>query len=343
MVVNSVRQGYPNDRSLEDGSMPIAARMIAAAAVGLLWACSAVSANDYPSRPIRIVVPYPAGGPSDTAARLLAEPLARELGQRVIVENRAGGSGLIGTEATIRADHDGYTLLVGGSATIVLLPVTKPGQYDPHKDLIPISQIWYSPQVLVSRSSLGFKSAADLVSFAKLNPAKLNFGSAGNGTVTHLGILLLAKEANISITHVPYRSTALWLNDAIADRIDGGFADVKTVLPHIEAKSITPLAVTAPARVAQLPDTQTIAEIGLPEVQTDNWFALMGLGRTPPAIIERLKTAVAAAQSDPAYRTALDKLGAMSGTPGPDALRTLIANDVRRFTPMIRAIGDKIE
>ena len=201
--------------------------------------------------------------------KILAEPLSRELGQRVLVENRAGGSGMIGTEATIRGEHDGYTLLVGGLATMVLLPAAKPGHYDPLKDVVPLSQIWYSPQVLAARGSLRFRSAADLVSYAKANPGGLNFGSAGNGTVTHLAILLLAKEARINITHVPYRSTALWLNDAMAERIDGGFGDVKTLLPHIETKAITPLAVTVSERAPQLPDIPTVGEVGLPEVQTE--------------------------------------------------------------------------
>ena len=259
--------------------------------------------------------------------------MSRELGQRVLVENRAGGSGLIGTEATIRGEHDGYTLLVGGLATMVLLPAAKPGHYDPLKDVVPLSQIWYSPQVLAARGTLRFRSAADLVSYAKANPGGLNFGSAGNGTVTHLAILLFAKEARISITHVPYRSTALWLNDAIADRIDGGFGDVKTLLPHIETKAITPLAVTVSERAPQLPDIPTVGEIGLPEVQTENWFGLMALARTPPAILERLKTAVVAAQSDPAYRAALGKLGAMSGKPGPAELSGVIANDCAGFRP----------
>ena len=323
--------------------MWIAARVLAASTLGLLCACPDAGADSYPSRPIRIVVPYPAGGPSDTAARILAEPLARELGQRVLVENRAGGSGMIGTEATIRGEHDGYTLLVGGLATMVLLPAAKPGHYDPLKDVVPLSQIWYSPQVLAARGTLRFRSAADLVSYAKANPGGLNFGSAGNGTVTHLAILLLAKEAGINITHVPYRSTALWLNDAIADRIDGGFGDVKTLLPHIETKAITPLAVTVSERAPQLPDVPTVGEVGLPEVQTENWFGLMALARTSPAILERLKAAVAAAQSDPAYRATLARLGAMSGKPGPAELSIVIANDARRFSPLIRAIGDKID
>jgi tripartite-type tricarboxylate transporter receptor subunit TctC len=297
--------------------------------------------SDYPNRPIKIVVPYPAGGPSDTAARILAEPLGRRLGQRVVVENRPGGAGMIGTEAAIRGEHDGYTLLIGGLASIVLLPAAKPGEYEPRKSLVPLSQVWYSPQILASRRKLGFHTAGDLVAYAKANPGKLNFGSAGTGTVTHLAIMLLSKEAGIDITHVPYRSTALWLTDAMADRIDAGFGDIKTLLPHIESKVITPLAVSVPERAPQLPQVPTVNESGLPGVQTENWFGIMALADTPPVIIDRLKAAIGAAQADPAYAAALEKVGGTAGKTGPAALAATIENDVKRFTPLIRAMAEE--
>src|SRR6185312_2089380 len=152
------------------GIAPMIMRIaIAAVAIAASVAVSA-AADDYPNRPIRIVVPYPAGGPSDTAARILAEPLGRQLGQRVIVENRPGGAGMIGTEATIRGEHDGYTLLVGGLASMVLIPATKPDDQQPLRGLVPLSQIWYSPQILAARSDLNFHTAGDLVTYAKAHP-----------------------------------------------------------------------------------------------------------------------------------------------------------------------------
>jgi tripartite-type tricarboxylate transporter receptor subunit TctC len=316
-------------------------RAAVATVVIALSMIAGAAAGDYPDRPIKIIVPYPAGGPSDTAARILAEPLGRQLGQRVIVENRPGGAGAIGTEAAIRSEHDGYTLLVGGLASMVLLPATKPEDQHPLKNLVPLSQIWYSPQILAARSSLNFHSAGDLVTYAKANPGKLNFGSAGIGTVTHLAILLLGREAGIDITHVPYRSTALWLTDALAGRIDAGFGDIKTLLPHIEAKAIIPLAVTVSKRAPQIPQVPTVNEVGLPGVYTENWFGILALRGTPGPILDRLKSAVATAQADPEYAAALHKVGGTSGKVGAEALAGVIEADIKRFVPLIRAMGDK--
>jgi tripartite-type tricarboxylate transporter receptor subunit TctC len=325
------------------GIAPMIMRVaIAAAAIAASMAVSA-AADDYPNRPIRIVVPYPAGGPSDTAARILAEPLGRQLGQRVIVENRPGGAGMIGTEATIRGEHDGYTLLVGGLASMVLIPATKPDDQQPLRGLVPLSQIWYSPQILAARSDLNFHTAGDLVTYAKSHPGKLNFGSAGIGTVTHLAILLLGKEAGIDITHVPYRSTALWLTDALGGRIDAGFGDIKTLLPHIESKVITPLALTVFERSPQIPEVPTVKEVGLPGVYTENWFGIMALRDTPSPVLDRIKRAMDAAQSDPEYAAALQKVGGTAGKVGPEALANVIEADIKRFAPLIRAMGDQVK
>lgn len=318
-------------------------RTIAIAVSALTLFIAPAAANEYPNKPIRIVVPYPPGGPSDTAARLVAEPLSRELGQRVVVENRPGGGGTVGTEAAIRGDHDGYTLLVGGVASLVLLPGFRPGEYEPQKQVVPLTQIWYSPQILAARSKLGMKSAKDMVAHAKANPGKLTFGSAGNGTVTHLAILLLEREAGVTVTHVPYRSTALWLTDALGDRIDAGFGDVRTLLPHIRKGGLTPLAVTVPERAPQLPDVPTTAEAGLPGVLTENWFGLMALAGTPADAIEKLRKAVVAAQADKAYQALLAKAGASAGKPGPAELQRLIDADVERFMPVIRMVRDKVK
>lgn len=301
------------------------------------------AAEEFPLRPIRIIVPYPAGGPSDTATRILAESLSRQLGQQVIVDSRSGGAGQIGTEAAIRAEHDGYTLLVGGTASLVLLPAVKPNLKDLQSEIVPLTQIWYSPQILAVRSGLGITTLADLLVYAKANPGKLTFGSAGTGTVTHLAIMLFAQEAGVEVTHVPYRSTALWLTDAIGDRIDAGFGDLQTLRSQLEAGTIKPLAITAAKRMPQFPKVPSLTELGLPGVQTENWFGLVALARTPRGVLDRLKAAVQAAQADPAYAAALAKVGGSAGTPGPEAFSALIANDTRRFSPIIRSLSIKAD
>jgi len=296
-------------------------------------------ADEYPSRPVRIIVPYPAGGPSDTATRTLAESLSRQLGQPVIVENRSGGGGLVGTETGLRATPDGYTLLVGGVATLVLLPAVRPTVYDVQKDFVPLTQIWYAPQILAVRPTLGMKALPDLVAAAKADPGRLSFGSAGNGTVTHLAIMLFEQKAELKVTHVPYRSTALWLNDAIGNQIDGGFGDLQTLTPHIQAGTIVPLAVSVPRRVRQLPNVPSFAEMNLPGVHTENWFGLMALAQTPAYVLTRLKSALDAAQADPIYVAGLAKLGGDAGQPGGEALKSLIAGDAVRFGPLIRQLS----
>ena len=301
-------------------------------------AVTPVASKDFPSGLVRIVVPYPAGGPSDTAARLLTEPLSRQLGQPVIVENRSGGAGLIGTEAALRSEHDGHTLLLGGVATFVLLPAVRPEVYNVISDMVPLTQLWSAPQVLALRKDLDISTASDLVAYAKKNPGKLTLGSAGAGSITHLAIMLFEQEAGVHVTHVPYRSTALWIADAAGNRIDGGFGDVGTLFPHLEAGAIKPVLITAPARNRRVPNVPTATEAGLPGVQTQNWFGLVALGKAPPDVVARLRSAIAAAQASPDYIAALRQVGAEVGQPGHEAFGALIASDIERFGPIMRAV-----
>ncbi len=314
----------------------IAALTLAATATGAF-------AQDYPTRPVRILVPYPAGGPSDVAMRLLAEPLSRQLGQSVIIENRSGGGGRIGTEAALQAEPDGYTLAVGGTATLVVIPAVQQVRYDPLKDFIPLGQIFYAPPMLVVRSSLGLKTMPEIVARAKADPGRLTVGSAGVGTNSHVAILLWAREAGVQVTHVPYRSTPLWVNDAIGGQIDSGFGEWKSLAGQIEAGGLTPIAVTSTKRIAQLPNLPTMAEIGLPGVHTENWFGLMALAKTPPAIVERLKIAVRAAQTDPAYLAALARDKSTAGEPGADAFAKVVEGDVARMAPVLRDMSSQFK
>lgn len=312
------------------------------AALALAASATGAFAQDYPTRPIRVLVPYPAGGPSDVAMRLLAEPLSRQLGQSVIIENRSGGGGRIGTEAALQAEPDGYTLMVGGTATLVVIPAAQQVRYDPLKDFIPLGQIFYAPPMLVVRSSLGLKNMPEIIARAKADPGKFTVGSAGVGTNTHVAILLWAREAGVQITHVPYRSTPLWVNDAIGGQIDSGFGEWKSLAGQIEAGGLTPIAVTSTKRIAQLPNLPTMAEIGLPGVHTENWFGLLALGKTQLAIVERLKTAVKAAQGDPAYLAALARDKSNPGEPGADAFAKVVQDDVARMAPILRNMGKEL-
>ena len=309
------------------------------AALALLLTAPAVLADDFPSQPVRFTVPFSAGGPTDVAARLIAEPLRKQLGQTIVIENRPGAAGVPGTESVIAGVQDGYNLVVGGIAPIVLVPAVKTVRYDVEKDFVPLGLIWRSPQVLAVRPSLEVKTVADLVAHAKNNPGKANFGSAGLGTVTHLAGELFKKEAGIDLVHVPYRSTSNSLTDLISGQIDVIFGDVAILAPHVQSGAVKALAITSKARSPVLPNLPTMAEAGLPNVQTEVWFGLFAPAKAPAAVLEKLKTAVKEAQNDPDYRAALAKHGTVIDDVGSEALGAFVASERARWTPILRATG----
>ena len=309
------------------------------APVLLLIISAPMLAQDYPAHAIRLITPYAAGGPADIAARLIAEPLERQLGQAVVVENRTGAGGMIGTEMAARAKPDGYTLLVSASATFTVIPAVKKASYDPEKDFVPLGQIWSAQQALVVKPQSGIKTLADLVAHAKAHPGKMTFGSAGNGTTTHLSIGMLEREADVKLIHVAYRSTSESVVGVLGGHIDAIFGDISTLTPHIKSGALTALAVTAPQRSPLLPDVPTTAEAGYPGVRSINWYGLHALAATPPAVLERLKVAVRAAQLDPAYKAALAKQANMTGSVGAESFGDMIQKEAQRLAPIVRALG----
>jgi tripartite-type tricarboxylate transporter receptor subunit TctC len=211
---------------MKQSKLRIALGKAALPAVALATMIDVGAAQEYPSRPINILVPFTAGGPNDTAARLVAEALRRHFGQSVVTENRPGAGGIPGTEAALAAEPDGYTLLLGGIAPLVLIPAMQKVRFDVEKDFVPLGLVWRSPQVFAVRPGLAVKTVAEFVARAKAQPNTITVGSAGNGTVTHLANELLKREAGIEINHVPYRSTANSLNDLLGGHIDSIFGDV---------------------------------------------------------------------------------------------------------------------
>lgn len=315
----------------------IAKVVLTALALGIMN--TGVVADEYPSRAIRIISAYAAGGPGDTAARLIAEALGRHLGQSVVVESRTGAGGVIGTEAAAQAQADGYTLLVSAAATFTIIPAVKKTSYDTKKDFVPLGQVWSAPLALVVHSRSNIKTVADLVAYAKANPGKLTFGSAGNGTATHLSIELLSREAGINVIHIPYRSTSQSVIDVLGGQLDAIFGTIPTLAPYVESGKLTALAVTAPQRSPLLLNTPTMAETGLPGVKMNNWFGLHALAGTPPAVLDRLKTAVRATQVDPAYQASLAKIAMTTGTVGAERFAEMIQEEVQRLAPIVRSLG----
>ena len=300
-------------------------------------------ADDFPSHPLRVIVPYAVGGPSDTGARLAAEALGRVLKQSVIVENRGGGGGLNATESYMSIEPDGYTILVGSIGPFTIIPAGKHVTYDPEKDFIPLGTVWRSAQLLAVRKSLGVTTVKQFVDYARANPGKATLGSAGVGAVTHLAIELLKREAGVDVIHVPFRSTGQTMPALLGDQIDGLFGDAPILAPQVEAGKIQALAVAAPKRASALPNVPTMGEAGFPGVIAESWYGYVVSARTPPAVVKRLQEALATAQNDPEYLHKLALQGASAGDQGPAPYAELIKTDAAKWHAIVTAAGIKLE
>jgi len=211
-------------------------------------------------------------------------------------------------------------------------------RYDVEKDFAPLGLIWRSPQVFAVSNKIGVNSVAEFIAYAKANPGKVSIGSAGNGTVTHLAGELLKRESGIELLHVPYRSTANSLTDLVGGHIDAIFGDVAILQPHVKSGAIRPLAITSAERSSLLPELGTMAEAGFPRVRTEVWYGLLAPARAPAPVLQRLKTAVAAAQSDPAFRESLNKFGISPASPGAESFAKFIREEVERWTPIVTSL-----
>jgi len=269
-------------------------------ALAFAGAATAVHAQDYPTRPIRLIVPFAAGGAADATARIIGKRVGDALGQTFVIENRGGGNGGIGTEIVKSAEPDGYTLLLGQSGPISINPGICPKlSYDPEKDLAPICMTTSYPYILVVNPSLGVKTVAELVALAKGKPGVLNYGTTGVGGSNHLVTELFADKAGIKVTHIPYRGTSLAVADLIAGQVQLVFADPVSALAHVKAGTLIALVVTSKERSPVAPDVPTIAESGYPGFDAVAWHGIMAPAATPPAIVKRLNTEIVKALKAP--------------------------------------------
>ncbi|MGE0800126.1 MAG: Bug family tripartite tricarboxylate transporter substrate binding protein [Lautropia sp.] len=291
---------------------------------------------DWPSRPVKVVSPFPPGGLADSTARLFSEQLARRLGQPFVVENRPGASATIGTEAVARAPADGQTLLMSFSANITITPHVEPVRYDPLKDLVPVAKLTgYTGLVAVHRDA-PFKDYRDLVAAAKREPGRLSYASNGVGTTSFLIANILHQQAGIELNHVPYKGSAEFLTDLLAQRIDVIYDSI--ALPQIKAGRLKSLAVLTPTRDPQLPDVPTIAELGF-QMPNRNWFAVFVPQATPPAVIERLAGALQASVEDPAVKERLTTLSQYPEYLGTAAFAERVRDDSRFFAEFVERHG----
>jgi tripartite-type tricarboxylate transporter receptor subunit TctC len=307
--------------------------------VGLTWPALGAAQQPWPQRAITIVVPFAPGGSVDNAARPLAEGLRRQLGQPVVIENRAGAGGLVGTRQVAQARPDGHTLLVGSSGPLTIAPAASPDAPDPMRVLAPVALIAESPQVLVVPPSSPATTLEAFVALARARPGGLNLGSASIGTTPHLAMELLASIAGLRFEHVPYRGTGAALPDVMAGKIDGLFGDISAVLGPVEAGQLRALAVTGGTRSALAPSIPSAVELGYPQLMVRNWQALLAPAGTPEAVLARIADAVAAALADPTMRAALARQGSMAGEGGPARLATFLREERATWDPVVRAIG----
>ena len=303
------------------------------------WTVSASAEASYPSRPVRLVVPYAAGGPTDLAARQLAEALRVHLGGAVVVENRGGAGGIPGTEAVAQASADGYTLLVGAAGPLVVSPSVRKLRYDVDKNLVPIAEIWRSSQVFAVSPKVGVKSVKGFVEYAQKNSGKVSAGSAGNGTLPHLSIVLMNQVAGIEMVHVPYRGTGAALPDLIGGQIEVVFGDTAVLEPSVQSGNIIALAVTSRQRSALLPDVPTMAEAGFAQIVAESWYGLLAPAGVDPKILQRIVTATQAALKEPSYVAALKQQGATVESVTPEAFRALIKEEAQRWAPVAKSAG----
>ena len=319
-------------------------RAWALGAVLVVGLASAASAQTYPNRPIRMIAPFPAGGLVDVLARAVGDELAKALGQPVIVENRPGAGGNIGADVVARAEPDGYTLLMtspGIQSINEFLYKSMP--FDPDKAFEPISLVADMPMLVVVHPQVGVKTLRELVAHARANPDKLNFGSAGIGTTGHLGQALLTHVANIKITHIPYRGAAPSVTDLIGGRIDGVVDNPPTVISHIRAGTIIPLAVAAKERLSLLPDVPASSEAGLPEWQASSWFGVVAPAGTSPEIVKRLHAEIAKAVQAPSMQRFTSQSGARMVGGTPEEFAKLIVDERKKWGEIVRAANISAE
>lgn len=316
------------------------ASRLAGFALGMIFALTSAgsaTAQNYPSRPVKILVPYAAGGPSDVGARLLADALAKHLGVPVIVENRGGAGGLTGTEAAALGEHDGYTLLFGASGPLIFIPAAKKVRYDVQKDFIPLSLVWRSPEILIASKKTDVKNVKEFVAKAQAKPGAFTIASAGIGTMTHLMSELIKREMKIDLTHVPFRSTGAALPDLLSGVVDSTCADVTVLAPHVTSGALVGLAISSKERSPLLPDVPTMAEAGYPGVETELWYGVLVPARTPPAAVEKLRSAVRAAVADEAFQAGLRKQGASVEVDGDFAAH--LQREREKWVPIVKSVG----
>ncbi|MGZ5175329.1 MAG: Bug family tripartite tricarboxylate transporter substrate binding protein [Burkholderiales bacterium] len=315
-----------------------------ALAAAIVVACSNVGAQQYPRKPITMIVGFPPGAATDTFARVAGKRMSEVLGQQVIVINRDGAAGVIATDQVARAAPDGYTVLWGSASALAILPASgKKLPFDPQRDLEPVSLAAKISYMLVTHPSVPATNLKQLIALAKARPGQLNFSSAGTGGSSHLAGELFKSMAKIDIVHVPFRGTALFATALIAGEVDLAFAGVNTVLPHTNSGRLKALANTGPKRSEIYPNVPTMIEAGLPGYEFTQWYALLAPSKTPPEIVAVLNDALRKSLEDAEVKKRIASEGGTTTPTSPQGLASFIKSETASFEKIIKTAGIKLE
>lgn len=307
---------------------------ITAAAFALL--CSPLTASaDYPTRPVRVIVPYSPGGSSDAVARILSQKLGETLGQQFVIDNRPGAAGSLGREIVAKATPDGYTLLIGDSPHTINVHVLRHVPYDPIKDFTPVGMVVSFGYALTTRQDLEHKDIKALLSFAKANPDKLTYASGGRGTGQHIALAVAANLAGTKMTHVPYRGAQAAYQDILGGRIDLFFDNVSTALPLIDDNRVNVLAVSTPKRHPRLPNVPTLREVGL-DFEMETWFGIFAPAATPKPVLDKLRAAMATAAEKPDFASVFTKSGGIGMKQTAAETEAMVAREMTLWTKLLK-------
>ena len=310
----------------------------------MLTASTIVAAEaTYPQRPVRVIVPYSPGGSSDTVARILGQKLGELLGQQFVIDNRPGAASALGRELVAKAAPDGYTLLIGDSPHTINVHVLKHVPYDPIRDFTPISLIATAPQVMVVHPAVPAHTLTEFIAVANAQPGKINYGSGGTGSITHLTGELFKLAARVNITHIPYKSIAIATTDVIGGQVQVAFPSVPGAAPHIRAGRLRALGVSTRQRAIALPDVPTFAEAGVNDMIVTNWFGALAPARLPPALLTTLHKAVTDATQAPDVRAKFANLSLDITASSPREFEAHLKSELERWGRVVKAAGIKPE
>jgi len=306
-------------------------------------AAASVLAQGYPDKPLKLVVPFPPGGPTDIVGRLVAQKLAEGIGQPVVVENRPGAGGTVGSTAVARAPADGYTLLYGSTTLAIAPSLYRDLAYDPRTAFAPISLVSRGPIIVAVNAQLPAKTLKDFIALAKSSPGRINYGSAGSGTPPHLAAELFKTVAGVDLVHVPYKGGGPAVSDLAGGQVQVCFEGLPTLLPHIKSGKVRALAITGAKRDPALPEVPTFAEAGLPGYDANFWNGLVAPAGTPAEVIARLNSVLVQALATPEVHAALVRLGLEAAGTTPQQFGDFIAAEIDKWARVVKASGAKID